>query len=182
MIFSVFTPVRIVVALRCRGTSEVCGLLILLVAVVLVNLSIGCGVKSPPVPPQQAVPERIVSLSADSEQNGVRLGWERPEHYAGGRKMRDLSAFEIDRAENTLEFQPLVEVPVTDQDRFQQQRRFIYLDSTAQIGHHYRYQVISLTQDAYRSTPSNEAEITRELPKPPPNPENFVLPQPKPLP
>ena len=155
---------------------------ILVAAVVVSNLWMACGVKSPPVPPQQAVPERIVSLSADSEQGGVRLAWDRPEHYAGGHKMRDLGAFEIDRAENTSEFQPLVEVPVTDQERFQQQRRFNYVDSTAQVGHHYRYQVISLTQDSYRSDPSNEAEITRELPKPPPNPENFVLPQPTPLP
>jgi len=96
--------------------------------------------------------------------------------------MRDLGSFEIDRAENTAAFQPLIEIAVTDQDRFQQQRKFTYLDAGAEVGHHYRYQVISLTLDAYRSDPSNEAEITRVLPKPPPNPEDFVIPQPKPLP
>ena len=182
MIFSVFTLVRLVGALRGRGTNGISGPLILVFATVLPNLLLGCGVKSPPIPPQQALPERIVSLSADSQASGVKLAWERPEHYAGGHKMRDLAAFEIDRAENTLQFEPLVEVPVTDQERFQQQRRFNYIDSTAQVGHHYRYQIISLTKDAYRSEPSNEAEITRELPKPPPNPEDFVIPQPKPLP
>ena len=75
--------------------------------------------------------------------------------------------------------QPL---PVTDLDRFQQEHQFSYLDSTAQLGHHYRYQVISETRDAYRSAPSNMAELTRQKPPPPPNPEDFVLPQPKPLP
>ena len=143
---------------------------------------LGCGVKSPPVPPQQAVPERIVGLDATSQKNGILLSWERPERTAGGGKMRDLGSFEVDRAENTGGFRPLVEIPVTDLDRFQQQRKFTYLDGGAEVGHHYRYQVISSTLDAYRSDPSNEAEITRQLPKPPPNPENFVIPQPKPLP
>jgi hypothetical protein len=146
------------------------------------TLATGCGVKSPPVPPQQAVPERIVGLDAISEKNGVLLSWERPERTAGGGKMRDLGRFEVDRAENTGPFHALTEIPVTDQDRFQQQRKFTYLDAGTEIGHHYRYQVFSSTLDSYRSEPSNEAEITREVPKPPPNPENFVVPQPKPLP
>jgi len=145
-------------------------------------LVLGCGVKSPPVPRQQAVPERVVGLQATSQKNGVLLSWERPERTAGGSTMRDLGSFEIDRAENTDAFQSLIKIPVTDQDRFQQQRNFSYLDAGAQVGHHYRYQVFSSTLDAYRSEPSNEAEITHQLPKPPPNPEDFVIPQPRPLP
>ena len=144
--------------------------------------ALGCGVKSPPIAPERAVPERIVGLTAISEKNGVLLSWERPDRTAGGGKMRDLGSFEIDRAENTAAFQPLIGIPVTDQDRFQQQRKFTYLDGGAEVGHHYRYQVISSTLDSYRSDPSNEAEITHELPKPPPNPEDFVIPQLKPLP
>jgi hypothetical protein len=144
--------------------------------------AIGCGVKSPPVAPQQAMPERIVGLEAAAQKNGVMLSWERPDRTAGGRTMRDLGNFEIERAENTAAFQPLVEIPVTDQARFQQQHKYSYLDAAAQAGHHYRYQVISSTLDSYRSDPSNEAEITYQPPKPPPNPEDFVIPQPKPLP
>ena len=145
-------------------------------------LIFGCGVKSQPIPPERAIPERIVGLDATSQKNGVLLSWERPDRTAGGTKMRDLGSFEVDRAENTSAFRPLAEIPVTDQDRFQQQRKFSYLDGSAAVGHHYRYQVISSTLDAYRSDPSNEAELTHQLPKPPPNPENFVIPQPKPLP
>jgi hypothetical protein len=151
-------------------------------ALVAAMMVLGCGVKSPPVAPQEAIPQRIVSLDATSQKNGVLLSWERPDRTAGGQTMRDLGSFEIDRAENTAAFAPLVEIPVTDQDRFQQQRKFTYLDRAAQVGHHYRYQVISSTLDSYRSDPSNEAEITHQLPKPPPNPEDFVIPQPKPLP
>ena len=145
-------------------------------------LGLGCGVKSPPVAPQQAVPERIVGLDAISQKKGVLLSWERPDRTAGGGRMRDLGSFEVDRAEGTGSFHALTDVPVTDQDRFQQQRKFTYLDTTAEVGHQYRYQVISSTLDQYRSAPSNEAEITHQLPKPPPNPEDFVIPQPKPLP
>jgi hypothetical protein len=151
-------------------------------AVLTASFSVmGCGVKSPPIPPERAVPERIVGLDATSQKNGVLLSWERPDRTAGGGKLRDLGSFEVDRGENTGPFQQLVQIPVTDQDRFQQQRKFSYLDTGAEVGHHYRYQIISSTMDSYRSDPSNEAEITHELPKPPPNPEDFVIPQPKPL-
>ncbi len=143
---------------------------------------LGCGVKSPPVPPEQAVPERIVGLEVSAQKHGVMLSWERPDRTAGGGRLRDLGSFEIERAENTGAFRQLTDVPVTDQDRFQQQRQFNYLDGTAEVGHHYRYHIISSTLDAYRSDPSNEAAITYQPPKPPPNPENFVIPQPKPLP
>jgi hypothetical protein len=154
----------------------------IIAAIVAPILTIGCGVKSAPIPPAYAVPERIVSLNAVSETKGVRLSWERPDRTVGGRKMRDLGRFEVERAENTAEFNTIAEIPVTDLDRFQQEHRFSYLDSTAAVGHHYRYQVISETQEAYRSAPSNAAQLTHQLPPPPPNPEDFVLPQPKPLP
>lgn len=145
-------------------------------------LWLGCGVKSPPVPPQQAVPERIVDLTAASGKDGIHLGWERPDRYAGGRRMRDLGKFDVYRAQDSGGYRPLVEIPVNDQQRFQQQRHFDYVDSATEIGHSYKYQVLSETQDGYRSVPSNEAEATRVVPKPTPNPENFVLPQPTPLP
>ena len=145
-------------------------------------VTFGCGVKSLPVPPERAIPERIVSLEATSQKNGVMLSWERPDRTAGGSQMKDLGSFEVDRAEDTGPFHQLVDIPVTDQDRFQQQRKFTYRDSGVEVGNHYRYQVISATLDNYRSDPSNEAEVTHKLPAPPPNPENFVIPQPKPLP
>jgi hypothetical protein len=144
--------------------------------------ALGCGAKSPPVPPEQAVPERIVGLTTTSQKNGVLLGWDRPDRTAGGGRLRDLGGFEIDRADGTGTFQRLIEIPVTDQDRFQQQQKFTYLDAGAQVGHRYRYLVISSTLDDYHSEPSNIAQITHELPKPPPNPENFVIPQPQPPP
>ena len=142
----------------------------------------GCGVKSLPVPPERAMPERIASLEATSQRNGVMLEWEKPDRTAGGSRLNDLGSFEVDRADDIGPYKKLGLVLVTDQDRFQQQHRYNYLDGGVQVGHRYRYQVISTTLDHYRSDPSNEAALTHKIPAPPPNPEDFVIPQPKPLP
>jgi len=39
----------------------------------------GCGVKSQPIPPESARPEKITSLEAANEKEGIRLTWDRPE-------------------------------------------------------------------------------------------------------
>jgi len=154
-----------------------------LLVLVVVAVIGACGVKSAPVPPEQARPQAITSLTASSSPDGVMLSWERPTLYAGGHTMRDLGSFVIMRAEGpSAQMQPLVELPVTDRERFQVQDRFMYDDLETQIGLHYRYAIIAETTDGYRSDPSNVVELTRKKPPPPPNPSNFHLPTPIPLP
>jgi hypothetical protein len=142
----------------------------------------GCGVKSPPIPPEYARPERIMNLRATSEKRGIELSWGRPDKYVGGDTLRDLAGFVLTRSDSGAPYQQIAEVPVTDQDRFQKQRVFQYLDKNTTVGHQYMYRVISRTTDDYQSDPSNEATITRTIPPPPPNPETYVLPTPTPLP
>ena len=60
---------------------------------------LGCGVKSAPIPPEDARPEQILDLQAASAKNGVRLTWSRPEKYAGGDKITDLAGFTVSRSE-----------------------------------------------------------------------------------
>jgi len=160
------------------------GRLAALAGLVLIGaaLWLGCGVKSQPVPPERATPERIVGLRASIERKGILLTWERPQRYAGGGRMRNLARFDVMRASATGQYQKIAELLVTDQQRFQQQQRFNYLDKDVRVGETYRYEVISVTDDGYRSAPSNEVAITRTIPKPPPSPEHFVLPTPTPLP
>lgn len=152
-----------------------------LVAFVAAASWIGCGVKSPPVPPQAARPQRIQDLRAASVKGGVRLSWSRPNTYEAGGKMRNLGHFVILRADQGVPHE-VGEVPVTDQDRFQQQQLFTYTDRDTTLGQSYAYEIISWTQDNYKSAPSNEVSIERTEPRPPPNPENFILPTPTPLP
>ena len=142
----------------------------------------GCGVKSRPLPPEDVRPERITDLEAASVAKGVRITWSRPEHYTGGSKMRDLGKFVIMRASGDGAPSAIADIPVTDLQRFRQQHHFSFVDGDAEVGHQYRYQIISMTADGYESLPSNRAGIVRAVPKPPPNPENFVLPTPVPLP
>ena len=155
------------------------------VVLALVTASVvwlGCGVKSPPVPPEDARPQRIVNLRAESAPGGVQLIWSRPETYANGARMRDLGSFTVLRSEAQGAFTPLVTIPVTDSERFQVQGVFRYLDTATALGHQYGYRVTSSTTDGYVSAPSNEATLTREVPPPPPNPETYVLPTPTPIP
>src|SRR5215471_14368374 len=137
------------------------------VAFVSAALTVGCGVKSPPVPPQAARPTRIVNLHAASVKDGVRLVWGRPATYEAGGKMRNLGYFSVLRSESPGSFKEIGEVPVTDQQRFQQQQAFSYIDSNTTVGNTYSYQIVSFTQDDYKSSPSNTATIERTVPRPP---------------
>lgn len=143
--------------------------------------AMGCGVKSAPVPPEHARPERILDLRAQSVRGGVRLSWSRPRRYAGGDTMRDLAGFTILRADGVGGYRKLVEIPVTDQERFQLRREFGFTDRNTLVGGEYRYVVISRTTDGYESLPSNEAALRRTEPPPAPSPETFTLPTPSPL-
>lgn len=158
------------------------GITVLAFALAMAMGAVGCGIKSAPVPPEQARPARILDLRASAATGGIKLTWQRPTHYSGGRAMRDLNDFVIMRAADDGPMAPLIEIPITDQQRFQIEREFTYLDSETKMGERYRYTVIAETRDGYRSLPSNEVEFSRITPPPPPSPENFSLPTPSPLP
>jgi len=151
-------------------------------ALVATAMWLGCGIKAPPVPPEFALPQQILDLRAESGAGGVRLIWSRPDTYASGKRMRDLRSFVVMRSKAEAPPERLVEIPVTDQERFRPQRDFSYFDRATKIGEAYSYTVISRTLGGYSSEPSNEASLVRTVPRPAPNPENFVLPTPVPLP
>jgi hypothetical protein len=132
--------------------------LLLFFGVVLVP---ACGVKSSPVAPQTVYPAAISDLHASADPGGINLTWSRPIHYVSGHAMRDLGGFVLLRSERNQPFQPLVQIPVTDQARFSPQRTFRYLDGETQVGNSYGYKIISRTLDGYISAPSNEVKFTR---------------------
>src|ERR1700687_6371224 len=154
----------------------------LVICVALANLGwLGCGVKSVPIPPEAARPEKIQNLAGSSSKDGIRLTWSRPENYAGGQKMRDLGGFTIARSSGDAPFQKIGEIQVNDQGRFQVERTFTYTDKETELGSTYRYQVISNTTDGYHSEPSNIATAIRRVPKHQANPAPFAVPTPAPL-
>ena len=154
----------------------------LLLALSGLTLFPGCGVKSAPVPPQMVKPAAITDLHASADPAGINLTWSRPVHYVSGHSLHDLGGFVVLRGEHNQPFQPLVELPVTDQERFSPQHSFSYVDDETQVDSNYRYAIVSRTVDGYTSSPSNEVEFTRVRPRKNPKPENFTLPTPTPLP
>jgi hypothetical protein len=142
---------------------------------------LGCGVKSQPIPPEAARPEKILGLEAVNSKEGIRLTWPRPDNYAGGAKMKDLGSFTITRAQEDKPAQKIGDIQVHDEGRFQVQRTFTFIDGSTIMGKTYHYQVTSSTTDGYVSEPSNEVTVLRKNPSAPPNPENFVVPTPVPL-
>ena len=141
-------------------------------------LAAGCGVKSAPVPPELARPERIADLRAAPDANGIKLSWGRPTRYSGGHTMRDLGGFVILRASSANgQMEPLAELPVTDRERFAIEHEFSYIDNETVVGQVYRYAIVSRTLDGYVSEASNTVDFTRVRPPPPPNPDTFKLPQ-----
>lgn len=142
----------------------------------------GCGVKGPPIPPELARPEPILDLRATADASGIKLSWERPTRYVSGRTIRDLEGFVILRADGDGPMEPLVELPVNDQERFAPEREFSYVDGEAVIGRRYAYEIVSRTTDGYASVESNRVDFTRVKPTPPANPENFKLPAPPSMP
>jgi hypothetical protein len=154
----------------------------LLLALIALTLVPGCGVKSTPVPPQTVYPAAIADLHASADPAGINLTWSRPMHYVSGHQMRDLGGFVLLRSEGNQRFQPLVELPVTDQERFSPEHKFSYVDGETQMGNRYRYEIVSRTLDGYTSAPSNKVEFTRVRPREHLKPQNFALPTPAPLP
>jgi hypothetical protein len=143
---------------------------------------LACGVKSPPIPPEEAQPEPITDLHGASSHNGIRLTWGRPIRYASGKRLSDLQGFVLMRSEGVGPFHQLAQVPVTDQGRIRVQHVFNYVDSTTAIGSPYRYYIVARTTDDYESKPSNVISLVRTQPEPTPNPETYMLPTPTPLP
>jgi hypothetical protein len=151
------------------------------IAILACVIVLGCGVKSQPIPPEAARPEKIVGLEAANAKEGIRLSWDRPESYAGGSKMKDLGSFSISRAEEGKPAEKIGDIQVHDEGRFQVQNTFEFIDGSTVLGKTYHYQVTSSTTDGYVSEPSNDVEIVRKKASAEPNPDTFVVPTPVPF-
>ena len=130
----------------------------------------GCGRKTPVRPPELVAPEPISTLAATNAVDGVTLTWQRPTQYVDGTRMLDLGAFRVERSDPATPFAPIATIEIADRDRFQQARRFRWLDADAVTGAAYQYRVLSLTTDGYVSDPSNVVSIDRVPPTPAPAP------------
>jgi len=142
---------------------------LLVVALLLVTLSSGCGKKGDPRAPELATPQPITNLSARPERAGIVLTWNRPTEYVDGTTIKDLASFVIfrkDIAPNCpdcpVAYRQLTTVSVEDREKFVKQKRYRYVDDQALSKLTYRYRVSSQLLDGSLSAPSNEVEVVRE--------------------
>jgi hypothetical protein len=120
-----------------------------------------CGVKSLPTAPELVRPNAPTELLARSGPDGVMLTWERPTQYSGGKHMRDLAGFDVERATgaDSHDYTHAGGVEVTDQTRFRQERHIEWTDTNVAPGTTYRYRVIAYTLDHYRSQPAGPVTV-----------------------
>lgn len=161
-----------------RRRFALCGLAVMLLASAL--LTPACGRKTPVRPPEFVAPAAITDLEATNVVSGIGLGWRRPRQTADGKPLWDLDGFVVERALPGLPFEFLTRVQVPDRDRLRQQKRFTFVDTTAELGEDYRYRVLAFTADGYLSAPSSVVEIVRAIPTatPPLTPTATATPTP----
>jgi hypothetical protein len=130
-----------------------------------------CGVRTRPLPPELVQPEPPTALVASSTVDGVRLSWHRPTQYSGGKHMRDLGGFDVERAlGDSYYFAPVGTVLLDDQTRFRQEKLMQWTDTAVEVGETYRYRVIAFTTDDYRSVPSAPVTtVYKKVAAPPPD-------------
>ena len=61
---------------------------------------VGCGKKTPPVPPESAVPAQVSDLRSDLDPTGVTLKWSWPRKTEKGAGLRRVSEFIVERADD----------------------------------------------------------------------------------
>lgn len=128
----------------------------------------GCGKKTPPVPPESAVPAPVSDLSSDLDPEGVNLHWSWPRKTEKGAALRQVNDFSVERAEDpadgfcgdcplryqiiaTLEGGPLPERPET--------ASLSYRDRNLRPGYHYSYRVRSSLGWRVISAPSAPVDL-----------------------
>ncbi len=152
----------------------------LVASVVLGLLIAACGRKTMPKPPQYVAPKPVQELSLATQSSGILVRWTRPTEYVDGTSMEDLGGFVVERNRYNSPFQEIARVPVTDKGRFQQAKRFDYLDTHLLEGAVYHYRIVPYTTDEYYGAPSDAAEITWNPPAGSQAPAPAASPEPHP--
>ena len=141
--------------------------------IMLLMLLPGCGKKTPLVPPQKLVPERINDLRYFLDEQGVTLRWSYPTKMENGDALKRIESFEIYRAViPQAEFCPgcpvLYEEPVEIDGGYLpasgDTRTAAYTEGNLQNGYVYLFKVRSKADWWYPSGDSNVVSFVRGVP------------------
>jgi len=122
-----------------------------------------CGQKTTPRAPELVQPEAPTQIVAASAPEGVRLTWQRPDRYTGGKQMNDLGGFVIERGSGEgapVTFTRVGDVQLDDRGRFRKERRITWTDTGVTPGETYVYRITAVTTDHYVSAAGGPVTIT----------------------
>ncbi|HYB98889.1 MAG TPA: hypothetical protein VEC57_07095 [Candidatus Limnocylindrales bacterium] len=119
-----------------------------------------CGLRTAPRPPEDTAPVMEGQVTAQASDGKVELTWKRADRSADGRRLEDLAAFVVERAEQPGEFAPVARVDVVDQERFRRRTRFRHVDDPPAGAATVWYRVRAVTADGQEGPPSAPAAIS----------------------
>ena len=133
-------------------------------------MTVGCGVKKPPIAPESMPPEAIADLIYEKEGNAVTLRWSVPQGEASG--SAGLGGFYIYQGETRLSDSACKDCPVLFHRIGQLTSGDLYVNdsqlSTASFtvtlvpGFQYQFKVVVFAEDGLISPDSNRVSITQK--------------------
>jgi len=133
-------------------------------------ITVGCGVKKPPLAPEAQPPEAITDLIYEKEGNSVTLRWSVPQKEAAG--SAGLGGFYVYQGETRLTESACKDCPVLFYRIGQLTVGDLYVNdsllSTASFtvelvpGFEYQFKVVVFSEDGLTSPDSNRVSITQK--------------------
>ncbi len=132
----------------------------------LLVLLVGCGRKTPPVPPNAVIPQAINNLQYNANETGATLSWTYPAQSIDGQKIENIRTFLLHKAvvaeADYCEGCPVVydQVIKIDARNVEPEGRLTYVDADLEPGFHYVYMVQSDSGWRIRSSNSNRVNFS----------------------
>jgi hypothetical protein len=140
----------------------------LLIGLVIMILTAGCGVKTALTPPDVLVAKAITNLQGTVKEGALVLTWGVPQANKDGSRPADVVRFQVLRREELKgclecpgEFKVWAELDLrTPQGYVREDNTITWQDKDLKEGIMYIYRVVSVNHWGYQSTPSNDFVIT----------------------
>jgi predicted small lipoprotein YifL len=137
---------------------------------ILVIALSGCGRKGPLIPPEALVPATVNNLAVLQQGADLRLDWTAPSREKGGRALRDLTGFRLQRrdlagdgsdcalCEETWKLLTNIDVELPGATR-RQGSDFTYFDRGLPVGSTVQYRLTALSRSGGKSDPATSKQL-----------------------
>jgi len=139
-----------------------------LIGLVVIILTAGCGVKTALTPPDVLVAKAIANLQGSVKEGSLVLTWSVPQANKDGSRPADVVRFRVLRREELKgclecpgEFKVRAELDLrSPQGYLREDNTITWQDKDLKEGVSYIYRVVSVNHWGYQSAPSNDFVIT----------------------